>query len=163
MDEILSLAASLLLKLTLAAIGAVFSAYIIPYLKEKKLYGLLKKLVGAAEKLALSCAIPKDEKKSYVISCLREYGVKVTPFIEALIESAVLELDMSLGKNEPQMPPSDERTSDARPYEQNCDDTVGETATTQPKYATPQSFATQNPPLLQGEAIVGEVRNEKNI
>ncbi len=155
MDEILNLCASFLLKLTLAALGALMSAYIIPYLKEKKLYGLLKKLVSAAEKLALSCAIPKEEKKSYVISRLHEYGIKVTPFIEALIEAAVFELDITLGKNESQTPPSDELTSDARPYEQNCDDTVGETATPHP------SLPTANPPSPEGEGTNRLLPREK--
>ena len=98
MDEIISLAASLLLKLTLAGVGALLSAYIIPLLEEKKLYHILQKLVSAAEKLAQSSAIDKSDKKAYVIARLQDYGIEVNQFVDALIEAAVLELDTYLGR-----------------------------------------------------------------
>ena len=108
MDEIISLAASLLLKLTLAGVGALLSAYIIPLLKEKKLYTILQKLVSAAEKLAQSSAIDKADKKDYVISRLQDYGIEVNLFVDALIEAAVLELGTYLGRVDTKSLPQNE-------------------------------------------------------
>lgn len=67
---------------------------LVPWLKEKRIYETIKKLVNAAEKMAETNAIEKGDKKSTVIALLKEKGIEVTKEIEALIESAVKELDI---------------------------------------------------------------------
>lgn len=71
----------------------------IPWLKEKQLCNLIGKFVRAAEKLADAGTINKKTKLDYVISLLAQHGVKVTPEVRALIESAVGELDDELKNN----------------------------------------------------------------
>ena len=66
----------------------------IPWLKEKRVYEIIKQLVQAAEKMAESGAIAKIDKKETVIKLLSEKGIDVTDEISALIESAVKELDI---------------------------------------------------------------------
>lgn len=66
----------------------------IPWLKEKRIYELIKQLVQAAEKMAESGAIAKVDKKATVIKLLTDKGIIVTDEIDALIESAVKELDI---------------------------------------------------------------------
>ncbi len=95
MEDIMTSAASLIVKLVFAAIGLLITYYLVPWLKEKKLYSTVTKLVRGAEKLAGSMQIGKGEKKSYVIEQLENLGVKITPFVEALIEAAVTELDLA--------------------------------------------------------------------
>lgn len=67
---------------------------LIPWLKEKHLYGTIKNFVQAAEKLAASGAINKVDKKAKVIELLNNKGITVDATVEALIESCVQELDM---------------------------------------------------------------------
>ena len=67
---------------------------IIPWLKEKHLYGTIKRFVQAVEKMAESGAIPKCDKKDKVIELLASKGIAVNPVIDAFIESCVKELDM---------------------------------------------------------------------
>jgi len=84
-----------------AAIGIAtyyIKTAVIPWLKEKRLYDTVKKYVQAAEKLGNVGTIPKDSKKAHVIRLLENKGIKVTPEIDALIESAVLELDNAVGE-----------------------------------------------------------------
>ena len=76
-------------------LGGVVSVIVIPWLKEKRIYGLVKQFVQSAEKWAETHDI---NKKQFVIDLLTDKGVKITPVIEALIESAVQELDIALGK-----------------------------------------------------------------
>lgn len=96
MEEIVSLATSLVVKLIIAGVAALITYYVIPYLKEKKVYDTVSKLVKAAEKLAQSEQIDKDKKKDYVIDLLTSKGVEVTPLINAMIEAAVTELDLAM-------------------------------------------------------------------
>ena len=58
-------------------------------------YEMDKHFVRAAEKLAQNCEL---DKKEYVVECLQRIGVKVTPVVDALIEAAVEELDIAIGK-----------------------------------------------------------------
>ena len=84
----------------IAAIGIAtyyIKTAVIPWLKEKHLYDTVKKFVQAAEKLGDVGTIPKANKKAHVIRILENKGIKVTPEIDALIESAVLELDNAVG------------------------------------------------------------------
>jgi hypothetical protein len=90
------------LDIIIAVISIVVSYYIIPaikndlvpWLKDKRIYDLVKRFVEAAEKLAETGAIDKSEKKQKVIEFLEEKGIIVTVEIEAFIESAVKQLDL---------------------------------------------------------------------
>lgn len=73
---------------------AAITAYVLPWLKEKRLLGTVKTLVEAAEKLAENQPL---DKKAWVVAQLENIGVKVTPFVEAAIESAVKQLDIAMG------------------------------------------------------------------
>lgn len=96
--------APIILDLVLAIISLSLSAVVLPWVKdtliplleEKRLMGICKKFVEAAEKLAESGIITSSEKKSYVVRLLVKRGIVVTDEVEAFIESAVKELDMSL-------------------------------------------------------------------
>lgn len=66
----------------------------IPWLKEKRVYDMIKKFVAAAEKMAESGAITKADKKATVIKLLQNKGIVVTDELSALIESCVKELDI---------------------------------------------------------------------
>lgn len=70
---------------------------VVPWLKERHLYNLICHFVRAAEKLADTGKIDKDTKKSYVIKLLKAKGVNITDEVDALIESAVMDLDMAVG------------------------------------------------------------------
>ncbi len=88
-----------------AIISVIVSYYVIPAIKndlmpmlrEKRIYSLVKKLVQAAEKSAESGAIKKVDKKAKVIEWLTAQGIEVTDEVEAFIESAVKELDLVTG------------------------------------------------------------------
>lgn len=67
---------------------------LVPWLKEKRVYDTIKKLVKAAEKMSESGMIQKVDKKTMVIKWLEEQGIEVTDEISALIEAAVKELDI---------------------------------------------------------------------
>lgn len=66
----------------------------IPWLKERRLYGLISKFVQAAEKVYEYSENAGLDKKKYVIDALRDKGYEITDEIEAYIESAVQELDL---------------------------------------------------------------------
>lgn len=89
MEEIITLS----VRLIFAVIGVIITTYLIPWLKEKRLYGVVKTAVQAAEKLADSQQITKETKKAYVIDFLENQGIKVTYEVDVLIESCVEELD----------------------------------------------------------------------
>lgn len=90
------------LDIVIAVISITVSYYLIPairnqmipWLKEKHLYDIVYRVVLAAEKLGETNQIKKTEKKQYVISILSRKGIKVTPEIEQLIETACKELDL---------------------------------------------------------------------
>lgn len=94
MNEYYALIASGLVKLVFGIVAVLVTYYLVPWLKEKRLYDTVAKLVKAAEKMADAGAISKEDKKKYVTDALVGMGVKVTPFVEALIEAAVEELDI---------------------------------------------------------------------
>lgn len=77
-----------------AVIVPWLKASVIPWMKEKQLYSLVKKFVQAAEKLAETGALEREDKKQYVVDLLERKGYKVDGEIDAFIESAVKELDM---------------------------------------------------------------------
>ena len=80
----------------------IIARYVIPYikndfmpwLKDKRIYGIVKSFVQAAEKLAESGVIEKIDKKAKVIELLTNKGIVVDATVDAFIESCVKELDM---------------------------------------------------------------------
>ncbi len=92
--EIITLA----IRLVAMCLTLLATRYAIPWLKEQATYATVKKLVQAAEKLACAGTITKDTKKQYVITLLQRRGIKIDEQINALIESAVEELDWMSGE-----------------------------------------------------------------
>lgn len=76
-------------------LSTVVTVYVIPWLKEKRVYDTVVKMVSAAEKWAETNEI---DKKEWVIGRLEASGIKVNEYVDALIEAAVKELDIALGK-----------------------------------------------------------------
>lgn len=105
MDVFYSEIASGVLQIVCALIGILFTAVVlpwvknelIPWLKDKHLYSVVQKFVQAAEKLAETGAISPDSKKQYVIRLLTRRGYAVSSEVDAFIESAVKELDLAVG------------------------------------------------------------------
>lgn len=91
-----------ILEIILTIISCVVSYYLIPaikkdvvpWLKEKRVYELIKTFVQAVEKMAEAGAIEKIDKKKKVIELLENNGIEINESIEAAIESAVKELDI---------------------------------------------------------------------
>lgn len=91
-----------ILEIILTIISLIIAHYVIPYiksdlipwLKEKRVYNIVKSFVQAAEKLAEAGAIDKIDKKKKVIELLESNGIVVDATVEAFIESCVKELDM---------------------------------------------------------------------
>lgn len=91
-----------LLEIIATIITIVVSCYVIPaikndlvpWLKEKRLFSLIKTFVEAAEKLAETGAIEKTDKKQTVINLLTNKGIDVDLATEAFIEAAVKQLDL---------------------------------------------------------------------
>lgn len=102
LEELLNVVTNNVLDIIIATISIVVSYYVIPaikndfvpWLKEKRLNGIIKNFVEAVEKMAESGQIEKKDKKSTVIKLLEEKGVEVTNEIEVLIEAAVKQLDI---------------------------------------------------------------------
>ena len=67
---------------------------LIPWLKEQRIYSIVKTFVQAVEKMAESGIIEKADKKQKVIELLARKGIVVNATIDAFIESCVKELDM---------------------------------------------------------------------
>lgn len=91
-----------ILEIILTIISLIISYYVIPYikrdlipwLKEKHVYSIVKHFVQAVEKMAETGAIDKTTKKEKVIELLQSKGITVDSTVETLIESCVKELDM---------------------------------------------------------------------
>lgn len=90
MNELTVNLITLIVRVIIAAAAVLLSRYVLPMIKESGVYGKISKLASAAEKLAENWNI---DKKAYVIDMLRENNVKITPYVEAMIEAAVSELD----------------------------------------------------------------------
>ena len=96
--------ASAILRLVLALVSTAVGVLVIPWLKstaipwlkEKRLYGIVKQYVRAAEKLAETGAIDRGMKKDYVVGLLGDKGFIVDDEVDAFIESAVKELDIAV-------------------------------------------------------------------
>lgn len=91
-----------ILEIIMTVISLIVARYVVPYiksdlipmLKEKRLYNMVKSFVQAAEKLAESGVIAKVDKKSKVVELLGNKGIVIDETIEAFIESCVKELDI---------------------------------------------------------------------
>lgn len=91
-----------ILEIVITIISLVIARYavpcikndLVPWLKEKHLYNIVKNFVQAAEKLAESGVIAKESKKEKVIELLESKGIIVDHTIDAFIESCVKELDI---------------------------------------------------------------------
>lgn len=81
------------MRLVALVILLLVSQYVLPWMKEKGLYSTIQKFVQAAEKLAETGVIAKTHKKEWVWALLERTGVKRTEKVDAMIESAVKELD----------------------------------------------------------------------
>ena len=85
----------LLVKLAFVLLSGIVTVYVVPWLKEKNLYNTVKRMVQAAEKWNKTNPI---NKKEWVIDQLSAKGITVNTYVEALIESAVQELDTAIAK-----------------------------------------------------------------
>jgi hypothetical protein len=102
LEEIMVAIAPNIFEIVLAIISLVVANYAIPYIKndfmpwfkEKRIYGTVKKFVQAVEKMAEANIINKTDKKAKVIELLKSKGIEVNDVIDAFIESCVKELDM---------------------------------------------------------------------
>lgn len=86
-----------IVKIVFVILSTAVTLYVIPWLKEKRLYDTVQKMVDAAEKWAETNDI---DKKQWVIDQLENKGIEVNTYVDALIEAAVKELDIALGKNQ---------------------------------------------------------------
>ena len=68
---------------------------VVPWLKDKRLYGIVTVLVKAAEKQREAGTLPIP-KYDYVEQMLEAKGIKVTAEVKAMIEAAVKELDIAV-------------------------------------------------------------------
>lgn len=101
-EAIINVITENVLNIVIAVISIIVSYYVIPaikndlvpWLKDKHIYSIVKTFVQAAEKLAESGAIEKIDKKNEVIKLLKEQGVTVDEKVESFIESCVKELDL---------------------------------------------------------------------
>lgn len=102
LKEIIGIVLPHVFEIIAAVISLIVARYVlpciktdmIPWLKEKRIYGIVKNFVQAAEKLSESGEIEKQQKKDKVIELLENKGVIVDETVEAFIESAVKELDI---------------------------------------------------------------------
>lgn len=95
MASIVNEIVSVIVKLVITVAGTAFMTYGIPYLKQ---IGIVQMAVRAAEKLGVTGAIQKADKKKYVIAALEKMNIKITPTIEMMIEAAVKEMDIQNNK-----------------------------------------------------------------
>lgn len=98
LESVLSFVLSHLIELVIAGIGTYISVKVVPWLKKLGIYSVVRICVKAAEKLGETSQIAKAEKKNYVVVALEQSGIKVTPLVETMIESAVKELDEQVDK-----------------------------------------------------------------
>lgn len=94
--DVLQTLAAHVTDIVLTLLGALITMYVVPWLKDKKLYDAVKIAVSAAEKWAETHPINKRE---WVEEQLTKNGIPVTDKISVMIEGAVEELDAALGKH----------------------------------------------------------------
>ena len=81
-----------IVKIVFLVLGTLVTVYVVPWIKEKGLYDIVKKMVQGAEKWSETMDI---DKKEWVIERLEARGIEVNDYVEALIESACEELDIA--------------------------------------------------------------------
>ena len=91
--------------LLIAVAGALLTYFVkttvVPWLQDKQLYAKVKQAVRCCEQLAkngmlqelLGCPVDGNAKKNYVIKFLERCGIEITEEVDAMIESAVYDLD----------------------------------------------------------------------
>lgn len=102
MEKFLELIMPYVFEFVMAIISIVVARYVVPYiknelipwLKERRSYNIVKSFVQAVEKLAETGAIAKVDKKQKVVELLNNKGIAVDATIDAFIESCVKELDI---------------------------------------------------------------------
>lgn len=77
MASIVNEIVSVIVKLVITIAGTAFMTYGIPYLKQIGMYKIVQMAVRAAEKLGVTGAIQKADKKKYVIAALEKMHIKV--------------------------------------------------------------------------------------
>lgn len=94
-----------LVELAIAVAGALLTYFVnttvVPWLQDKQLYAKVKQAVRCCEQLAkngmlqelLGCPVDGNAKKNYVIKFLERCGIEITEEVDAMIESAVYDLD----------------------------------------------------------------------
>lgn len=85
---------TLVIRVVIAVLSVVVTYKVIPWLKQRQLYDLVRKGVEAAEKIGGT----GKEKFAIVVEFLDNIGIKVGEDTKILIEAAVQELDIALGK-----------------------------------------------------------------
>ena len=95
MTQIIPDIINIVIEAIFAILGLFFTGVAVPWLKDKRLYGIVTVLVKAAEKQreAGTLTIPKYD---YVVQMLEAKGIKVTAEVKAVIEAAVKELDIAV-------------------------------------------------------------------
>ena len=93
MNAIVEILLNHVVEIVFAILGVLLSTVVIPWLKDKRLYGVVKDFVKAAEKYAQTNDI---DKKTWVLAQLEKAGVKINATVDALIEKAVYELDVEI-------------------------------------------------------------------
>lgn len=91
-----------ILEIIATIISLIIAYYVIPYikgdlipwLKEQRVYSIIKSFVQAVEKMAEAGVINKEDKKQKVIELLARKGIVINATIDAFIESCVKELDL---------------------------------------------------------------------
>ena len=83
-----------IVRMVIAILSVIVTYKVIPWLKQKQLYDLVCKAVEAAEKIGGS----GQDKMAIAVEFLYRMGVTVTDDTKMLIEAAVQELDIALGK-----------------------------------------------------------------
>lgn len=101
-EAIMEILTQNVLETVIAIIAVIVARYVIPalkddlipWLREKRIYDEIQKLVIGVEKMYEAGIIKKVDKKRLVITQLKAKGIKVTDEIEILIEAAVKNLDL---------------------------------------------------------------------
>ena len=78
-------------ELAVSAVSLIIAYFLVPWLKEKRLVGIVRKAVEAAEKLSEHQDIDKKDYVQHVLACS---GIKLNETVEAMIEGCVMELDL---------------------------------------------------------------------
>ena len=101
-DEIMKEILPNILEIVITIISLIVARYVLPYiqndlipwLKEKRIYNIVRNFVQGVEKMAEAGIIDKANKKAKVIELLEKNGIVINAVVDAFIESCVKELDI---------------------------------------------------------------------